>query len=50
MSQNLLAGVNNPATGTVQTNFYNRTGQRDQSLYAQEQVLLLDQRLAVTAA
>jgi TonB-linked SusC/RagA family outer membrane protein len=49
VSQNLLAGVNNPATGTVQTNFYNRTAQRDQSVYGQEQILALDQRLAVTA-
>ena len=49
MSQKLLAGFNNPATGTVQTNYYNQTAQRDQSLYAQEQVLLLDERLAVTA-
>jgi TonB-linked SusC/RagA family outer membrane protein len=49
VSQNLLAGFDNPSTGTVQTNFYNQTAQRDQSLYAQEQVLLLDQRLAVTA-
>jgi TonB-dependent SusC/RagA subfamily outer membrane receptor len=49
VSQNLLAGVNNPATGTVQTNFYNRTAQRDQSLYAQEQVLTLNDRLSLTA-
>ena len=28
VSQNLLAGVNNPSTGTVQTNFYNRTAAR----------------------
>ncbi len=49
VSQNLLAGVNNPATGTVQTNFFNRTAQRDQSLYAQEQVLALNDRLSLTA-
>ncbi len=48
VSQNLLAGLNNPATGTVQTNFYNRTAQRDQSLYFQEQVLALGQRLSLT--
>ena len=48
VSQNLLAGLNNPATGTVQTNFYNRTAQRDQSLYGQEQLLALDSRLSVT--
>ncbi len=49
VSQNLLAGVDNPAAGTVQTNFYNRAAQRDQSLYAQEQILTLDQRLTLTA-
>jgi TonB-linked SusC/RagA family outer membrane protein len=49
VSQNLLAGINNPATGTVQTNFFNRSAQRDQSLYAQEQLLALDQRLSFTA-
>lgn len=48
VSQNLLAGVNNPSTGTVQTNFYNRTAARDQSLYAQEQVLTLNSRLSAT--
>ncbi len=49
VSQNVLAGLNNPATGTVQTNFFNRTAQRDQSLYGQEQILALDSRLSVTA-
>jgi TonB-dependent starch-binding outer membrane protein SusC len=49
VSQNLLAGLNNPATGTVQTNFFNQTAQRDQSLYGQEQILALDSRLSVTA-
>ncbi len=49
VSQNLLAGVNNPATGTVQSNFYNRSAQRDQSLYAQEQALALNDRLSLTA-
>jgi len=48
VSQDLLAGVNNPTAGTVQTNFYNRTAQRDQSLYGQEQVLTLSQRLSLT--
>ncbi len=41
VSQNVIAGVNNPSIGTVQTNIYNRTAQRDQSLYAQEQILTL---------
>ena len=49
VSQNVIAGVNNPSIGTVQTNIYNRTAQRDQSLYAQEQILTLSQRLSFTA-
>ncbi len=49
VSQDLLTGANSPAVGTVQTNFYTRTAQRDQSLYAQEQLLALDQRLTLTA-
>jgi TonB-linked SusC/RagA family outer membrane protein len=49
VSQNIIAGINNPSIGTVQTNFYNQTAQRDQSLYAQESVLTLEQRLSLTA-
>jgi TonB-dependent starch-binding outer membrane protein SusC len=49
VGQGLLAGVNSPTAGTVQTGFYNRTAQRDQSFYVQEQVLTLEQRLALTA-
>ncbi len=49
VSQNLLAGLNNPSTGTVQTNFYTRSAQRDQSLYFQEQILTLKERLSFTA-
>src|SRR6185437_14505361 len=45
---NLLAGVNAPTVGTVQNNFFYRTAQRDQSLYGQEQVITLDQRLTAT--
>jgi len=48
VSQGLLADLDNPQTGTVQTNFYNRTAERNQSLYGQEQLLLLDSRLSVT--
>jgi TonB-dependent starch-binding outer membrane protein SusC len=48
VSQNLLAGEDNPSSGTVQTNFYNRTAERNQSLYGQEQLLLLDTRLTLT--
>ncbi len=47
VGQNLLSGVNSPTAGTVTTVFYNRDAAYDQSLYAQEQVLLLDERLAV---
>ncbi len=48
VGQNLLAGVNSPTVGTVQQNFYQHTQQLDQSFYGQEQLLLLDQRLALT--
>ena len=49
VGQNLLAGVNSPTVGTVQTNFLYRTEQLDQSFYGQEQLLLLDSHLALTA-
>jgi len=49
VAQNLISGVNAPTAGTVTSVFYNRDAALDQSLYAQEQVLLLDQRLAVGA-
>jgi TonB-dependent starch-binding outer membrane protein SusC len=49
VAQNLLSGVNSPTSGTVTSVFYNRDAAYDQSLYAQEQVLLLDQRLALGA-
>jgi TonB-linked SusC/RagA family outer membrane protein len=48
VSQNLLAGVNAPTVGSVSTVFYSANKTRDQSLYAQEQVLALNDRLAVT--
>jgi len=48
VSQNLLTGTTSPAIGTVQTNFFNQTAQRDQSLYGQEQIITLSQRLTVT--
>jgi TonB-linked SusC/RagA family outer membrane protein len=48
VSQNLLAGANSPAIGTVQTNFFTQTAQRDQSFYAQEQIVALSSRLTVT--
>ena len=49
IAQSTIAGVNTPTAGQVTTVFYNRNEARDQSLYAQEQLLLLGQRLAVTA-
>jgi TonB-linked SusC/RagA family outer membrane protein len=49
IGENLLAGVNTPTAATVTTIFYNRDQALDQSLYAQEQVLTLDQRLGLTA-
>ncbi len=48
VAQNLVAGVNAPTAGTVTSVFYNRDAAYDQSLYGQEQLLLLDQRLALT--
>ena len=47
--QDILAGAVNPTLGAVQTLTYNATAAKDQSLYAQEQVLMLQQRLALTA-
>jgi TonB-linked SusC/RagA family outer membrane protein len=49
VGQNLLAGVASPTAGTSTVSYYYRTAQRDQSLYAQEQVITLASRLAVTA-
>ena len=48
VEQNLVAGLNTPTAGTVTSVFYNRDLTLDQSLYAQEQVLTLNQRLAIT--
>jgi TonB-dependent starch-binding outer membrane protein SusC len=48
VAQDLLAGVNAPTVGAVTTVFYTASQARDQSAYAQEQVLALNDRLAVT--
>ena len=48
-SQNLLAGINNPAVGTVQTNFYNRTRAARPVPVRAGAGSSLDQRLSVTA-
>jgi hypothetical protein len=47
--QDLIAGANAPTLGAVQTITYNAFETKDQSLYAQEQALLLQNRLALTA-
>ena len=50
VSQNLLAGLNNPADGHGADQLLSTAPRaRDQSLYAQEQLLTLDSRLSVTA-
>ncbi len=49
VGQDLLAGTNAPVVGSVQTLTYNAYQQKDQSLYAQEQLLTLQQKLALTA-
>jgi TonB-dependent starch-binding outer membrane protein SusC len=46
---NLLAGAGVPTVGSVLSNFYNQTEQLDQSLYAQEQVITLNNKLTLTA-
>ena len=45
---NLLAGAGVPTVGSVLQNFYNQTAQRDQSIYGQEQIITLDNRLTLT--
>jgi TonB-dependent starch-binding outer membrane protein SusC len=47
--QDLLADVNQPTAGAVQTVVNNAYLTYDQMFYAQEQLLMLDQRLALTA-
>jgi len=49
VGQNLVAGANSFTAGTVQTGFFTQTGLQDFSLYAQEQVLTLAERLSLTA-
>lgn len=44
----LLAGVNAPTVGTVTNNFYYQTAELDQSLYGQEQIITLNNRLTAT--
>ncbi len=45
---NLLSGVNSPTAGTILNSFFYHTADFDQSFYVQEQLLMLDSRLAVT--
>ncbi len=49
VAQNLIAGVNSPTAGTVKNQFFSQDAAYDQSLYLQEQVLLLNNRLALGA-
>jgi TonB-dependent starch-binding outer membrane protein SusC len=46
---NLLAGAGVPTVGSVLSNFYNQTEQLDQSLYGQEQLITLNNKLTLTA-
>ncbi len=46
---NLLSGVGAPTAGTVEQQFFYNTRELDQSFYAQEQALLFNQRLTVSA-
>ena len=46
---NLLSNAQAPTVGTVTESFFTHTATRDQTLYAQEQLITLDSRLSVTA-
>jgi TonB-linked SusC/RagA family outer membrane protein len=48
VGENLVPGQNSFTAGAVQTGYYTQSGLRDFSFYGQEQLLLLDQRLALT--
>jgi TonB-dependent starch-binding outer membrane protein SusC len=45
---NLLNGTGAPTAGSVIQNFYNKTAQNDQSVYLQEQLIMLDNKLTLT--
>jgi TonB-linked SusC/RagA family outer membrane protein len=49
VGQNLPTGIVTPTSGAVQSAFEQKTDVKTMSLYAQEQVLTLSQRLALTA-
>jgi TonB-linked SusC/RagA family outer membrane protein len=49
VGQNLPTGIVSPTTGAVQTAFEYKSDVKTMSLYAQEQILTLSQRLALTA-
>jgi TonB-linked SusC/RagA family outer membrane protein len=48
VGQNLVPGQNSFTAGSVQSGYYAQTALRDFSFYGQEQLLLLNQRLALT--
>jgi len=49
VSQNLVAGLANQQFGVVQTSYYTQQNVVNQGVYGQEQLLLFNERLAVTA-
>lgn len=49
VGQGLLAGLNSPTAGSVVSLYYNADRTLDQSLYGQEQILALNERLSLTA-
>ncbi len=49
VGQSLPPGIVSPTAGQVQTTFENRTDTKTMTLYAQEQLLTLSQRLSLTA-
>jgi TonB-dependent SusC/RagA subfamily outer membrane receptor len=49
IAQNLLTGVSTPVTGTVESEYFEQTHSLQHSFYAQEQVITLASKLALTA-
>jgi TonB-linked SusC/RagA family outer membrane protein len=48
VSQNLVSGLANQQYGVVQTSFYNQQNTINQGFYGQEQLLMFNERLALT--
>ncbi len=49
IEQNLLTGINSPTTGTVESEFFQETHTLQHAYYAQEQLITLASKLALTA-